>query len=256
MRSRHPQVDDAEPRTDAERPLENDAPEDFDPSALWPWPRLPVSPTDGSTAPSAVSEPKVSDETVEAQSVSPTESPKSASPTARRLRITQRDQALFRQLARTGVAARQHILEGAQLTAHRLDTLTHHGYLERRNHVVRGCNVRVYSLTLRGQRKLKQTGFGLIYRRNSRQIPHDLKLTSIYYKLPPNVRESWRHEGDLIRELRAQGIRDRGYCVDAAVLIDGQSYGVEALSHHYKPHEIEAKQQFIQDFFDGRGIVL
>ena len=254
IRPRHdlPDVDDTEARKPSEHSLESEPPDDLDPLGPWSLPRLPVTSTDASSP----SEPKAPAETIEAQSVPQPELPKSAPPTVRRLRITQRDLALFRQLARTGVAARHHILTGANLTPHRLDTLIGHGYLNRRTHVVRGHNVAVYTLTAQGQRKLKQSGFGLIYRRNSRQTPHDLKLTSIYYRLPADIRETWRHEGELICELRTRGTHERGYCVDAAVVIDGLPFGVEALSPHYKPHEIEAKQQFIQDFFDGRGIVI
>ena len=118
---------------------------------------------------------------------------------------------------------------------------TRHGYLTRRTYVVRGLNIAIYTLAVRGQRKLKQAGFGLIYHRNARQTPHDLKLTSIYYKLPADVRETWRHEGELICELKARGTHKRGYCVDAAVVIDGQSYGVEALSRHYKAQRLFKK---------------
>ena len=241
-------------RRHPESEVEIEPDDDFDHQPSWSLPKLPVISSDPSTEGQgrSSSDPELSIERAEA----PPKSAPEPLPPSRRIRITRRDQALFRQLARTGVAGRNHILEGAQLTPHRLDTLIRHGYLSRRNFVVWGHNVAVYTLTLRGQRKLKQTGFGLIYRRNSRQTPHDLKLTSIYYKLPPNIRETWRHESELISELRARGIRERGYCVDAAVVIDGQSYGVEALSPHYKPHEIAAKQQFIQDFFDGRGIVI
>ena len=258
-RYRLPELDQTETRTCSERPLENESLDDLDPLSPWSLPKLPTISTDGFVEPSSPSEsklPPIEKGEDAAQSVPRPESSKSDPPSGRRLRITQRDQALFRQLARTGVAARHHILTGANLTAHRLDTLTRHGYLTRRTYVVRGLNIAIYTLAVRGQRKLKQAGFGLIYHRNARQTPHDLKLTSIYYKLPADVRETWRHEGELICELKARGTHKRGYCVDAAVVIDGQSYGVEALSRHYKAHEIEAKQQFIQDYFDGRGIVV
>lgn len=43
-----------------------------------------------------------------------------------------------------------------------------------------------------------QLGIEFLYRWNSRQLPHDLKLAEAYYNFPIDIRHTWRNEYDLL----------------------------------------------------------
>lgn len=170
-------------------------------------------------------------------------------------RIRATDRAVFHQLACTGVAAERQLIEGAGLSAHRLERLIAAGFLRVDDRIVGEHLVRIYTLGPAGISRLRREGFGRRYKRNPHQLGHDLKLTEMYYALPPDVRVTWRHEGELTEAMKADGTY-AGTCVDAAVEVDGQWVAIEALTAHYRPQQIAAKQAVIDQHFGGRGIML
>jgi len=172
-----------------------------------------------------------------------------------RPRIRARDIAVLHQLARTGVAAERQLVEGAGLSHHRLGRLVDAGFLRRDDRLVAGRLVRIYTLGPIGIRRLRRDDFGLRYKRNPNQLAHDLKLTDMYYALPPMVRATWRHEGELMAAMKAAGTY-AGACVDAAVEIDGWWVAIEALSAHYSKAQIAAKEAVIAEHFGGRGLMI
>ena len=52
----------------------------------------------------------------------------------------------------------------------------------------------------KGGREYCRQEFGTLFCATENHLEHDIKLTEIYYKLDSDVQDTWRHEGELIRQ--------------------------------------------------------
>jgi hypothetical protein len=178
-------------------------------------------------------------------------------PRVRRVRLTRSDQAFLHQLGRTGVASDRHANDCAGLRPHRVRRLRDEGYIEeRRRWSWTYGNVRYYVLGPAGRRLLRRERFGTLYHTHPAQLLHDLKLTDVYYRLPESVRRTWVPEGQIREALQRAGRYVQGRCVDAAVMIRGRPYAIEALTPHYKASQIAQKHAAIAEFFGGRALIV
>lgn len=231
------------PRIDPPAPLLPDLPRTNLPEVI-PTPVAPPPPRD---TPAAVPDTAARGST----------EPRPGRPRPRRLHLNANDLAFLRQLGNTGVAHDRHATDGAGLRPHRIQRLVETGYLQVRRHCLwEHGNVRYYVLGPAGRRVLRREHFGPLYHGHPAQLLHDLKLTDVFYRLPPEARRTWVHEGQIREALRARGHYIRGRCVDAAIIVQGRAVAIEALTPSYKASQIAAKHEAIERFFDGRGLVV
>lgn len=169
---------------------------------------------------------------------------------------------LLFQLSRTGVAEHhRHAVGFAGIDEKRLRSMVKHRFVEAHTGVVRPhsgggpIQVRYYTLARRGKTWVRNNFGRRGYCWNPNQINHDLHLTDVFYQLPEHVQSTWTTESELIAELQLAGRFTSGGAVDAVVMLDGASYAIE-IAIGYKQADIDKKQAFINDVFDGRGLII
>lgn len=166
--------------------------------------------------------------------------------------LTGKDQELLRGLGQVGISSKSQIKSYLNLSDERLQKLEFSGYVKRDNLVVRGRAITIYTLDRDGQKYChNQLGIEYLYRWNSRQLPHDLKLAEAYYNFPVDVRHTWRNEFDLLNEFSSGVPGTVPVLVDATIQVAGEVIAIEAIGAKYTQELIQAKVEFANTHFDG-----
>jgi hypothetical protein len=165
--------------------------------------------------------------------------------------LTGKDQELIRGLGQVGVSTSEQLKTYLNLNTDRLAKLEVSGYIKRENVIVRGRAKAVYTLDDGGKKFCKeQLGLQHLYKWNSRQLPHDLKLAEAYYSFPLDVRHTWRNETDLLNQF-SSGSGTVPVLVDATVQVGNEIIAIEAIGSGYTKEMINAKIEFANTHFDG-----
>ena len=160
--------------------------------------------------------------------------------------ITSRDLELMQGIAKTGTTSYYDAKETIGLSEKRLKNLEKEGYIESKAVVMnKGKDtVKVYYLNDRGKAYIKiNTKIDRFYRSNERQIEHDLKLSSIYYSLQREERNTWTNENDLIEFYKSNNPYKKLSTMIDAVYTTGNGYkiAVEVITKNYTKEQIEEK---------------
>lgn len=165
--------------------------------------------------------------------------------------ITGRDRDLLQQLSKTGICTSGQAKEYAGVSANRLNKLEKSGYIKTSNHIVRGENNRIIQLDKNGVNFCHQElGTTHLCVAQTNHLAHDIKLTEIYYKLEPEVQDTWRAESELIEQYYEKYPEYEGKlttCIDATVEINGEIIAIESVGESYSNATIELKYEIAQD---------
>lgn len=165
--------------------------------------------------------------------------------------VTGRDQELMKQLSRTGISTSEQAREYCKLSSTRLDKLEKSGYIKTSNHIVNGQSCRIIQLDKGGKEYCRQEiGTQNYCIAQTNHLAHDIKLTDIYYKLNEDVRETWRHENQIIKDYYNNNPDiERGSletCIDATVEINGELVAIESIGDSYTGPIMELKLEISQ----------
>ena len=160
--------------------------------------------------------------------------------------LTNRDIDLLKQLARTGIANGQQAKEFCELSFERIGKLEKSGYIITSYHAVRGGNNLIIQLNKLGKEYCRQEfGIRSFGSAQTNHLEHDLKLTEIYYNLIPEIRETWRSEVELIKEIYDKFPKMKGClktCIDATIEIDGLKIAIESIGKSYREKDLKEKE--------------
>lgn len=160
--------------------------------------------------------------------------------------LTHRDIKLLKQLSRTGISNRQQTKEYCNINDNRIKQLEKSGYIKISEHIVRGSNLQIIQLNKAGKEYCRQEeGTYMFCKAQTNHLEHDLKLTEIYYNLKSEIQDTWRHEGELIKEIYEKFLDQEGKlqtCVDATVEVAGEIIAIESIGSSYTGADIELKE--------------
>ena len=161
--------------------------------------------------------------------------------------ITGRDNNLLKQLSKTGLCNSKQAKEHCGLSIDRIKKLEKSGYIKTSEHIVRGENNLIIQLDKVGKKYCRQefgtSSFGSTQKNH---LEHDIKLTEVYYRLEPEVQNTWVHERDLIDiyyELSPERQEELKTCIDAPIEVNGEIIAIESLGDSYTKETIELKQE-------------
>ena len=161
--------------------------------------------------------------------------------------ITGRDNNLLKQLSKTGLCNSKQAKEHCGLSIDRIKKLEKSGYIKTSEHIVRGENNLIIQLDKVGKKYCRQefgtSSFGSTQKNH---LEHDIKLTEVYYRLEPEVQNTWVHERDLIDiyyELSPERQEELKTCIDAPIEVNGEIIAIESLGYSYTKETIELKQE-------------
>mgnify|MGYP003439581652 FL=1 len=161
--------------------------------------------------------------------------------------ITGRDNNLLKQLSKTGLCNSKQAKEHCGLSIDRIKKLEKSGYIKTSEHIVRGENNLIIQLDKVGKEYCRQefgtSSFGSTQKNH---LEHDIKLTEVYYRLEPEVQNTWVHERDLIDiyyELSPERQEELKTCIDAPIEVNGEIIAIESLGYSYTKETIELKQE-------------
>ena len=161
--------------------------------------------------------------------------------------ITGRDNNLLKQLSKTGLCNSKQAKEHCGLSIDRIKKLEKSGYIKTSEHIVRGENNLIIQLDKVGKKYCRQefgtSSFGSTQKNH---LEHDIKLTEVYYRLEPEVQNTWVHERDLIDiyyELSPERQEELKTCIDAPIEVNGEIIAIESLGDSYTKETIEFKQE-------------
>ena len=158
--------------------------------------------------------------------------------------ITGRDLELMQGIARTGITSNFDARQIIGLSEKRLKNLEKESYIISSGVVVKGIDtIKVYKLDEKGKSYIKtNSSIESFYRSNERQIEHDLKLSSIYYNLEREQRNTWLNENDLIKQYKLDNpTKNLNSMVDATFSSNGFKVGVEVTTRNYTKEQIQEK---------------
>jgi len=161
--------------------------------------------------------------------------------------ITGRDNNLLKQLSKTGLCNSKQAKDHCGLSVDRIKKLEKSGYIKTSEHIVRGENNLIIQLDKVGKEYCRQefgtSSFGSAQKNH---LEHDIKLTEVYYRLEPEVQNTWVHERDLIEkyyELYPERQGELKTCIDATIEVNGEIIAIESLGDSYTKETIELKQE-------------
>jgi len=158
--------------------------------------------------------------------------------------ITNKDLELLKGIAKTGVASNYDARKIIGLSEKRLKNLEKESYISSKGVLVGGkAIVKVYYLNNKGKTHVKyNSNIKRFYRSNERQIQHDLKLSSIYYNLEKEQRDTWTNESELIEQYKLEHPnKELKTMVDATFLTNGVTFAVEIITKNYSKEEVQEK---------------
>ncbi|MCB2362252.1 hypothetical protein [Clostridium estertheticum] len=158
--------------------------------------------------------------------------------------ITSKDFELLKGIAKTGVTSHFDSIKVIGLSEKRLKNLEKESYISSKGVVIGGKDtIKVYYLSNKGKEHVKHnSNIDKFYRSNERQIQHDLKLSSIYYSLEKEQRNTWTNENDLIDKYKLDNPeKELKTMVDATFSINGVAVAVEVITRNYSKEQIQDK---------------
>lgn len=166
--------------------------------------------------------------------------------------IMSKDSNLFKALSRTGLVNNVQAKKYLNLSLERLIKLEKSDYIKTSKHGVRGQNNLIVQLQPKGKDYCRQE-FGI---RNycvaqTNHLNHDLKLSEIYFNIPQKLQDTWKHEGELIKEIYEkfpEQIGNLKTCIDARIENDGEFIGIESIGSTYTKKDIELKENIAKEF--------
>lgn len=173
-------------------------------------------------------------------------------------KLTSKDIAFIKQLARTGMASREQISVNLKLSTDRLKKLENSLYISSKNVVVNGQQRVIYMLDNKGKKHCKnELAISYFAKAQTNHVKHDLKLTEMYYNMPDNVKETWKSENQIVYEHK----RDNNditinTCVDATVELDGNTIAIEAIGSSYTKETIEEKKSIATNILKCSDILM
>jgi len=161
-----------------------------------------------------------------------------------------KERDLFRMLGNVGVidmdSANKHF--GKE----NISSLCERNYLKTEKHY----GDKVFILSDKGREYTKKYLVNKLYKRNSKQIDHDLKLADKYLEIYSyNKKEaySWMNETRIRDYFKDQG-KDVSN-IDAAYFSKGKLIAVEAISKSYSNQTISEKVEIMEEHFDGHCLL-
>ena len=157
--------------------------------------------------------------------------------------MTYRDDKLLKQLSNTGLCTTEQAKSHCSLTRDRLLKLEKSGYIKiERTNPRGGAVIEVARLERKGKEYCKNTlGTQYFYKTSLNQVGHDLKLTEAYFQvMREHTGAIWKNESQVKhenKELLINGVD----CVDAVVVLDGDTFAVEVIGHKYTQETINNK---------------
>lgn len=175
-------------------------------------------------------------------------------------KITGKDADFLKQLGRTGISTLGQATTHAKLSPERIQKLENSGFIKTTETTISGHKHTVIQPTPKAQHYLRvEHGF--------RSFPsgggighakHDVKLTEMYWELPPEARETWRHESDLIKDIYEKHPEKKGNlptCIDATVEIDDERVGVESVGDSYTNAIMEEKMEIARELLGCKELI-
>lgn len=157
--------------------------------------------------------------------------------------MTNRDIALLKQLANTGLCSVEQAKTYCSLNRDRLVKLEKSGLIKiEKTAPVGGTLQEVVRLDTKG-RKYNENNLGTryFYKSNLNQATHDFKLTEAYYTvMKENPTAIWKNETQVSYENKELLI-DGKDCVDAIVEVNGGCFAIEVIGHKYTQQTIDNK---------------
>ena len=173
-------------------------------------------------------------------------------------RVTKRDGETIKSIAHTGIITRSNAKEYFGLNEKRLNLLVKNQYLiEKKGYTKSGIQT-YYTLGKNGHSFIKaNTNIDYIYRGNSNQLNHDIKLNQAYCQLTHEERQLWINEEQIInRWTEFTGKEERVAGVDAMVQMPGGAIAIEVITKNYGEVEIQQKQEAAESLGCGRIIMI
>ncbi len=158
--------------------------------------------------------------------------------------ITSKDFELMKGIAKTGVTSRFDSVNVIGLSEKRLIKLEKDSYIISKGVLVNGKDaIKIYYLGDKGKAYVKlNSNTDNFYRSNERQIQHDLKLSSVYYNLNQEQRDTWRNENELINKYKSDNPNIKlKTMVDATFYSNGITVAVEVTTRNYSKEQIQDK---------------
>lgn len=159
--------------------------------------------------------------------------------------ITGRDTELLKQLSKTGLCNSRQASDHAGVSRDRLGKLEKSGYIKLSEHVVRGESCLIVRLNKDGKEYCRQEfGTTMFPSAQSNHLEHDVKLTEVYYKLDSDIKDTWKHENELIKEYKElYPNQELKTFIDATIEVGGETIALESLGDSYTKQVIEIKEQ-------------
>lgn len=161
-------------------------------------------------------------------------------------KITSREEKLFLQLAKTGIAISEQAEKYCNLKIPRLKKLHKSKYIKLTEQVVDGKRKTVIQLDSKGKIYIRENFLhnGKLAQAQINHLQHDLKLTDKYYKLPEGHRRTFISERDLIKEIYIKKpylVGKLENCIDGLIEVDGERIGIEVIGKSYTQKDINMK---------------
>lgn len=157
--------------------------------------------------------------------------------------LTSKDTELIKQLSRTGVSTSEQIKNHIGLSDERITKLANSNFISITKEVVEGKTRNIIKLNDKGKKYAREELAVTFFPRvQSNHLYHDIKLTEMYFRLPNDVKETWRSENEIVLSLYSENI-NLDNCVDATVIIDGETVGIESIGNTYTDDIIATKHE-------------
>jgi len=133
--------------------------------------------------------------------------------------------------------------------------------IEDKKYMVNGKEVSVVRLTGTGKKFVKSAVCDKLYKYNTRQLSHDLKLSEKYMSLSQKERDTWIHEGKMDEQYKKMGITPEKMETENIKTIDacyenisGEMVGVEIVTGNYSGEVLQGKMNAMRHFSGGAVI--
>lgn len=161
-------------------------------------------------------------------------------------KITGREEKLFLQLAKTGIAVSEQAEKYCNIKIPRLKKLQRSKYIKLTEQTVEGKKKIVIQLDKKGKIYIRDNLLheGKLAQAQIDHLNHDLKLTNKYYSLSEEYRRTFVSERDLINEIYSKKPYLKGKlenCIDGLIEIDGERVGIEVIGKSYTQKDINVK---------------
>lgn len=164
--------------------------------------------------------------------------------------LTNKDKELMFGIARTGITSYNDVISRIGLNEKRLRNLEKEGYIASKNVIIKGKeSIKTYYLDNKGKKYIKMnSSIDTFYRSNERQVEHDLRLSSIYYMLGKDERETWQNENDLIETYKKNNPgKNLNTMIDATYILKDHVVAVEVVTRNYTKEQLQEKYKIADE---------